>query len=164
VDADELETRADDPRLGCPYFDGGVDEMVTTWAWHLLDAAPAVPAPRLVDDGADRRTQLHGAAPEMGELIVPTLRLPADLPAWCTELLVSFVDLLVQDVVARIWDGGGPVAVTEHLERYELSTEKLSWAVNDDMFFLGMVAMEVMYDVLDAGNLLRAIAAQVVSG
>jgi hypothetical protein len=158
MDADDLEDRVGDPRLGHPYF-GGVDEMVTAWAWHLLDAEPAAALRRPAHDGASRRYDLLGAAPEMGELVVPRLRLPEDLPGWCGELLVCFVDVLIQDQVARIWDGGGPAAVTAHLAGHDLAPDALRAATVDDMVFLGMVAMEVMVEVLDARDRILAIAA-----
>lgn len=160
VERDDLEERADDPRLGSPYFEGGVDEMVTAWAWHLLDAEPAAPVARPADDGSSRRTRMYGAAPEMGQVIVPRLALPEDLPAWCIELLVCFVDVLIQDAVARIWDGGGPTVVTRHLARYDLSPEVLRSAIADDMFFLGMVATEVTQEMVNAGDRIRALAAR----
>ena len=164
MDPDELQDRADDPRLGHPYFEGGVDDMLAAWARHLFE--PEIPGPdvRPADDGFARRTQLLGAAPEMGELIVPTLNLPQHLPTWCSELLVCFVDILINDDVARIWDAGGPAAVTHHLARYDLSPDELRSAAVDDMFFLGMVAMEVLARVKDAGDRIRAIAVRHADG
>lgn len=157
MDHDLLEESAEDPRMGHPYFDG-VDEMIASWVWHLADATPSGELLQQPDDGTAKRYDLHGGAPEHGELVVPALQLPAGLPGWWGDLLEAFIDLLIQDVVSRVWDRGGPTAVIAYLARFEQSAEDLEAAIRDDMFFLGMVAYDVTCEVLCRGDRLRSIA------
>jgi hypothetical protein len=158
MDRNLLEERAEDPRLGHPYFDG-VEDMIASWAWHLADASPCGEPLHQLQDGKGRRCALLGATSDYGVLVVPELRLHAGLPGWGAELLAAFIDLLVQDVVSRVWDRGGPTAVLAYLAPFELPAEDLEAATVDDMVFLGMVAVEVTGEVLRHGGRLRSLAA-----
>jgi hypothetical protein len=158
MDQELLEERAEDPRLRHPYFDG-VEDMIASWVWHLADASPSREPRHQLPDGSGRRCNLLGATPDHGMLVVPYLRLNAGLPGWGIELLVAFIDLLIQDVVSRVWDRGGRTAVLAYLAPFELPPEDLEEAIVDDMVFLGRVAVEVTEEVLRQGDRLRSLAA-----